>query len=65
MKKIIITATNEARTYQQWTEISSNAYHEQYNTCLRNLKEEIKAAGKDVSSFEFSEKIIEDGDKEL
>lgn len=60
MKKIIITATDGARTYQQWTEISSNAYHEQYNTCMRNLRERIKADGKDISSFEISEKTIEE-----
>lgn len=59
MKRITITATDGTHKYQQWTDISSNAYHEQYNTCLRNLKEEIKAAGKDVSSFTFYVNNIE------
>lgn len=59
MKRLIITATDGTKTYQQWTDISSNAYYEQYNTCKRNLEEEIKADGEDVSSFEFSEEIIE------
>lgn len=59
MKKILITATDGTKVYQQWTDISSNAYHEQYNTCMRILRERIKADGKDTSSFTFLEKTIE------
>ena len=60
MKKILMTATDGIKVYQQWTYISSNAYHEQYNTCMRTLREKIKADGKDTSSFTFSEKTIEE-----
>lgn len=60
MKKLIITATDGTKTYQQWTDITPNASHEQYNTCKRNLEEEIKADGEDVSSFTFSEKTIKE-----
>lgn len=60
MKRIVITATDGTQKYQQWTDVSANAYREQYNTCMRNLKEKIKDDGKDISSFEFSVKNIED-----
>lgn len=60
MKKILMIATNGTKEYQQWTDVSANAYHEQYNTCMRILKERIKADGEDISSFTFSEKAIEE-----